>query len=627
MPEKRMVLFFPAECEIGVLQAMSSVKESRPGRFAFVAEALALVYVFLLPLKFGSIVGIPDITMIYWTEWFPLVLSPWPPALLAVFSAFLLLVVLTAVPKSPRWTWNGVLALLWLAFAGAGTLGAFAEGTVVNYPMHMIPYGFGLACAALAFAILLDNRPDFGFRLLGAAALGAVFSLYSGLSQYFSGFDATLEQLRKMEAEGMYFHNNMKLRLSEQRISADFSACNAYAGYLLLVSPVLIAWLWKAGARVSPPRLSRCLFGIPAFLICAYVLLKTGSRGAVLAAGLALIGCLLALHLLRRVRWGVLALIPAGAGAFALMLALGRGVKSMIFRLDYFQAAFRMMLESPWIGKGWGGFFQHYLTMKLLENDEAPKSPHNLLLTPGSQAGAAAFLLILAIVVIAGVFCFRYLRRHSLREVFPDGQILQSAAVYGLTAWGIHAMMEVSYETPASMTLAIVYGMILCTLKENRPSPPQEEAAPHPGIWKTMLISGSVCAMICSLLTSDRLIRFELAYEELTNLQDPRFSLRKLPAEPGEVLQAAARCDEVAPASPFQCRSLSSYFASRQDWAEAEKYLDEAIRRAPSMAAFHFQRYRLLRRDPARSDEALRSLETARKLSPKNPVYKQEMPE
>lgn len=604
---------------------MNLLRSSAAGRFAFVAEALALVFVFLLPLKFGSIVGIPDITMIYWREWFPLVLSPWPPALLAPFAALLLLTVVLFVPKSPRWTWNGNQALLWLAFAGSGTLGAFAENTVVNYPMHMIPYGFGLACSALAFAMLLDNRPEFGSRLLGAVALGAVFSLYSGLSQYISGFDATLEQLRKMEAEGMYFHNNMKLRLSEQRISADFSACNAYAGYLLLATPVLVAWLWKAGARVNPPLLSRCLFAIPALLISGYVLLKTGSRGAVLAGGVALFVSLLALKLPRKIRWGVLALIPVGAGAFALMLALGRGVKSMIFRFDYFQTAFRMMLESPWIGKGWGGFFQHYLTMKLLENDEAPKSPHNLLLTPGSQAGVLAFLLMLVLVGIVFWFCIRYFRRHTFRELFPDGQVIQTAAVYGLIAWGIHSMMEVSYETPASMTLAIVYGMILCTLRENRLENTSEP--PHPRIWKTTLLLASVCAVICTLATSRPLIRFELAYEHLTNLQDPRFSLQKIPAEPGAILQAAEECDRIAPASPFQCRAVCAYFASRQDWSRAEEFLDEAIRRAPSLAALHFQRYRLLSRDPGRFPEALRSLKKARELSPMNPVYKQEGPQ
>ena len=65
----------------------------------------------------------------------------------------------------------------------------------------------------------------------------------------------------------------------------------------------------------------------------------------------------------------------------------------------------------------------------------------------------------------------------------------------------------------------------------------------------------------------------------------------------------------------------------RQEWDLAEKYLEEALRRAPGMAALHYQRYRLLMRDPARAGEALKSLETARRLSPQNPQYKREMPE
>lgn len=596
----------------------------RRGRFVFIAETLAVLFVFLLPLKFGAVIGIPDITMIYWRELFPLVISPWPSTLLPAFAAVLLAVTLICVPKSPRCTSKGTLALLWLAFAGAGTFGAFAPGVVVNYPMHMIPYGFGLAATAMAFAILLDNRPAFASKLFGATALALFFSLWSALSQYFSGFEQTMEQVQKMEAEGMRFHDNMKTRLSEQRISADFSACNAYAGYLLLAVPVLLAWLWKAGGRVNPPLASRLFFTIPAALISAFVLIKTGSRGAVFAAGLAVILCLLALKLPRKMRWGVLALIPAGAGAFALMLALGRGAKSMIFRFDYFQAAFRMMLESPLTGQGWGGFFQRYLVLKLLENDEAPKSPHNLLLTPGSQAGVLAFLLITAIAVLAAWFCIRYFRRHELRDFLSDELIMQSAAVFGLAAWGIHSMLEVSYETPASMALAIVFGAIVCSLKENSPEKPP--AAAHPRIWKTAFVLSSVCIILCALLTSKLLIQFELAFEELTNLQDPRFSPTKTVAPPDAVLNAAKRCDEIAPRSPFQCKSVSTYFAMLREWELAEKFLDEAIRRAPGMAALHYQRYRLLLRDPSRAAEALQSLETARRLSPHNPRYKEAVP-
>ena len=186
--------------------------------------------------------------------------------------------------------------------------------------------------------------------------------------------------------------------------------------------------------------------------------------------------------------------------------------------------------------------------------------------------------------------------------------------------------MEVSYETPASMALAIVFGMIVCSGREENTADGTEEGR-HPRLWKTMTVSASVCVILCSLITSDPLLRFELAYEHLTNLQDPRFSPLNVAAAPDEVLRAASVCDRIAPRSPFQCKSLSTYFAMRQEWDLAEKYLEEALRRAPGMAALHYQRYRLLMRDPLRAGEALKSLETARRLSPQNPQYKREMPE
>ena len=83
-------------------------------------------------------------------------------------------------------------------------------------------------------------------------------------------------------------------------------------------------------------------------------------------------------------------------------------------------------------------------------------------------------------------------------------------------------MLEVSYETPASMALAIVFGAIVCSLKENTPE--EQPAAAHPHIWKSTFVLSSLCIILCALLTSKPLIQFELAFEDLTNLQDPRFS-------------------------------------------------------------------------------------------------------
>lgn len=597
---------------------------SRKGRFVFIAEAFAVLLVFLLPLKFGAIVGIPAITMIYWRELFPMVISPWPSTLFPLCSAILLLVTVLCVPKNPFCSMKGMYALFWLILAGLSPLGAFGADVVVNYPMHMIPYCFGLAAFAMSLAVILDYRPSFANRIFGAAALAGIFSLFSGLNQYFSGFDMTLEQVKQMEAAyGVLFQQNLKNRLMEQRISADFSACNAYAGYLLLMIPILLASLWKLGRNVTPPLLSRMLFTIPAFFAAMFVLVKTGSRGAVLSGGAMLVLCFLCMNLPKKLRYGFLALIPVGLGGFALLLALGRGMKSMIFRFDYFQAAFRMMLDSPLTGKGWGGFLQHYLTMKYLVNDEAPNSPHNFVLTIGSQLGVFAFLIAVALVLFAFWGCGRYLRRHSLKDAFGDDAVVKTAAVYGLAAWTLHAMMEVSFETPGSMGLAIAVCLAVFSMKENAPGePPVPE---HPRIWKSVFVLSSVVLIVCSLTTGWILVRFELVYEQLNNLLDPRYqdpAERAVPPEPDEVLRAMQACDSVAPESPFQVMNVMNYYAARRDPVNAEKYLELSLKRAPKMSSLYFRKYKLLSEDPARSAEAMAALETARKLSPMNPKYK-----
>ena len=79
----------------------------------------------------------------------------------------------------------------------------------------------------------------------------------------------------------------------------------------------------------------------------------------------------------------------------------------------------------------------------------------------------------------------RYFRARSFRDILPDGALMRTASVCGLVAWGIHSMMEVSYETPASMALAIVFGMIVCSGREENTADGTEEGR-HPRLWKTM---------------------------------------------------------------------------------------------------------------------------------------------
>lgn len=595
------------------------------GKATLFAETCALILLFLLPLKFGAIIGLPSVTMIYWRELFPIIISPWPSTLFPIASAFLLLVTLFCIPRKPFCSKRDFFALIWAVIAGFSPLGTFAEGVIVNYPMHMIPYCFGLGAFSLAFALLLDQRPGFRKAVLAVIALSAVFSLYSAMSQSLSGFEMTMKQVEKLEAEsGVQFHPNMLGRLKEQRVSADFSACNAYAGYLLLAVPVLLAFLWKLGGKVHPPMVSRLVFTIPAVGISSYVLYRTGSRGAMLSAALICIAVLLIMRISWKWKRIFLWCLPFGAAAFAAMIAFGRGAGSIIFRLDYDWAAIRMMLAHPLLGTGWGGFVRHYLILKLLLNDEAPNSPHNLPLTIGSQIGLLPFLLALLAVLMMFEFCRRYLRNYTLKEALSDDRIIRTSAAVGLAAWTLHSLMEVNFETPGSMASALAVMFAVMSFPENTLPDPQTFSAPR--LWKLTMIFLSSLMIFSAAFTASYLVRFELAFERLNSLTDTRFMTeeqRAFPPDPAIVLQASAECDRISALSPYQTMVLNTYFLGRGEPDKAEFYLDESIRRAPSFSSLYYRKYRMLKDIPSRRADAEKAIRTARKLSPMNPEFQE----
>ena len=599
--------------------------QEKGGKTVIIAEICALILLFLLPLKFGAIIGLPAVTMIYWRELFPIIISPWPSTLFPLAAAFLLLVTLFCVPGKPFCSKLDRFALIWALIAGFSPLGTFAEGVIVNYPMHMIPYCFGLGAFSLAFARLLDRRPEFGKMILAVVAISAVFSLYSAMSQALSGFAMTMEQVKKLESEsGVQFHPNMLVRLKEQRVSADFSACNAYAGYLLLAVPILLGALWKLGGKVQPPILSRLIFTIPVLGISTYVLYRTGSRGAFLSAIIICLAVLLIMRIPKKWKRLILCFLPIGAGAFAAMIALGRGAGSIIFRLDYDWAALRMMLEHPLTGTGWGGFVRHYLIMKLLINDEAPNSPHNLPLTIGSQIGVIPFLLAVLAIVIMFAVCWKYLKNYTVKEALNDDRIIQTAAAVGLAAWTLHTMMEVNFETPGSMASALAVTFAIMNFPENMVPEPQKYTAPH--LWKISMILLSLTLIFCASLTALYLVRFELAFEHLNNLTDTRFMTeeqRAFPPDPALVLKASEECDRISAQSPYQTMVLNTYFIGRGDLEKAEHYLNESIRRAPSFSSLYYRKYRMLKEIPSRRADAEKAIQTARKLSPMNPNFQE----
>ena len=146
-------------------------------------------------------------------------------------------------------------------------------------------------------------------------------------------------------------------------------------------------------------------------LIIGWSLLLTKSRTAWLGT---FIGLALLAYRLQGTRITVSQLRLAAVTLFLLILA-GWGLvraggldlqvfteapKSLQYRIQYWTATGRMIMDHPWIGVGPGQFRWHYLFYKLPEASEEISDPHNLFLDVAANGGMIAELGLVSLCVM-----------------------------------------------------------------------------------------------------------------------------------------------------------------------------------------------------------------------------------
>ncbi len=598
------------------------METSLKDKLSILPKASLLILTFLLPLKFGSTVGVPEMPMSYWTDPLSILVASWPVMLFPAFSAAALALCILCLPKPRERNISlRLYALLWGLLALV-SLSGWIHATTWDFAAQNTLHCFGLASYVFALCLAVEYDPAFVRRLFAAVIAGLAFSIWSALNQYFSGFEDTLKYIREKEAKTgiSILEGQFGSRLRESRVAGDFTVCNSYAGYLVLVFPLLLGALWKFGNKVTPPLPAKLILTLPAAGLFLFLVKETGSRGAVLSllAGLAFV--VLALKLPRKTKLFLYALLPVGGIAFGLLASVWRGFNSMLIRFDYFQAASKMMLIHPFAGTGWGEFFNDYLVLKNVVNDEAPHSPHNFILTLGSQCGVPAFLLASALLLLPLAAAWH---RFSGSDAGDSDRSLKAAFLFGLGAWTFHSMLELNYETPASIGLAALLGILVLSVPESAPwtarIPEKFSAGKIPSA--VFLLAAAVVSA-STLWMSPRIVAAEMNYDLLYSATDRRFTadVSKPPPDIQTVKDMLSRCDK---RSPFPFAAASSYLLQQGPYQveDALSLLDEAIRLSPKRSAYYYRKYRILQLFPSRAAEAEKNLEKARTLSPKNPQY------
>ena len=587
------------------------------------AEVFACLLTALMPVKFASIVTVPEAGALYWSDPFSLLIINWPlPAFMIAAPLLLFLTVAAALCRSnmtqslPLLKYGG----LWIVLSGVSLLG-LSDASCMGYPPQMIAHTLALASYALALAILLSGRREFARMLTGSLALGGVLSIAYGLYQYKYGFEELREHLRSQsKATGRGVSESMSVRIAEERVFANFGSCNVYGAYLAGLLPFLTVLFWRFGnERVTPPKLSRRLFGGLALVVTFFLLVKTDSRGAVfslLAAGAAVF---FFSRLPRKWKLAGAGLLLLGAAGLAAMIVFGRGALSMYVRFDYVQASARMMLKHPLTGTGWGDFLHDYGILRLWRDKEAPHSPHNMVMLFGSQCGIAGFAAALAVLAYPVLAVCRQVRRTDWRNPQSFFALVPGISCLILSA-GI--LLDVGFEAPAYAGALIAFSLLVLM----RDAPSEPVGRPGNALTRTVALL-PMLFVAAAFHVSWSVFQGEKAYSALLNeVNHPEYSFEHRD-DPGYVpplnrVQSLLRkAVWAAPRSPFPWNAAADYMFMTGYADKAMTAVNHTIELDPLQSSHYVERACMLYKIAGETvtDEVRRDLETARCLTPKNP--------
>ncbi|MFA6292410.1 MAG: Wzy polymerase domain-containing protein [Victivallales bacterium] len=623
-------------------------------RLAGILCVLSAVMIFLLPLKFGGIVGIPEIPFFPDSVMTWIVFS-WPPIMFPLLSSLLLALVL-AVSGATVLNFRFSLVIIWTTLALTSMLGCLNASTK-DFPVLYISHFFGLASFCISIYYLVEIRPDMKKLLINAVVLAAMVAVFMGLQQLLWGFKETADFVYRQELRsGVQVSSQLQGKILQTRVFSPFTLCNSLAAHLVLVLPLCLVLIWKhietlktaivVAATVgflfifeycSPPVfvgmsavysfiVLSALFkfpeklrgGISAVAVLLYaalmlaILYFTGSRAAVLALGMGIAVTIAIFPFPGKVRISSVLLVVLLTVAGLYFINAGRHLDSMSVRLDYFSVATRIFSDNIMCGTGWGDFFHQYTSLKTFQGTEAPHSAHNFILDFASQAGIAGLLVSVTALVFPAYVVLKKI--HGAGHY--SGHAVNFAIILGWFAWGFHSMADINIQIPGTVATALV---MISLLKVPDDSPVRAAGKKSDAAWRLL-----VCFIIAfTFWISYNRICGEYMFSQEVKLCEQNYSAPEKRVQPtrDQVEHAVVNASLSLPYSPFPWASAGTYFQANQNWGAAETCFRKAVELSPERSSFYHRLY-ISQMMLGKRTEALVSIGKAKDLFPNSEEYR-----
>ena len=327
-----------------------------------------------------------------------------------------------------RWSWCDVLVgllMVWVAVATAVLVSreAVYARAGLNIAAQFWGFGFLYAFGRIAGLSFESARGLVAF-FIGATAFLATAGVYDYAVEmpatrkvYFDASEAKKQEMLAGAGIVDTAPESRERKLFEDRFRATeplatFAHTNSLATVVSMGCVMLAAWLalsfpiWRnsssgTGARWVPVVVAGVL------LLMLSCLVLTKSRTSWIAV--AMVSTAFVLYQTGFVRT-LFTVVVGGVVAtlsFIGLMAVGvldvlvfkEAAKSLLYRVEYWQATLKMMADNLWFGVGLGSFQDRYPQYQLPQASETVAEPHNFLLEAGATLGLVGLVLMISIVV------------------------------------------------------------------------------------------------------------------------------------------------------------------------------------------------------------------------------------
>jgi tetratricopeptide (TPR) repeat protein len=546
----------------------------------------------------------------------------------------------------------GALAVLTLAVWAVlrWRLARFPDGPGEEGSVAILSVGRDgvIALQLLAFSFLLGlglstlslNRALVAWRVFrGLLILSAFGFALLALYQFFIGYDAMLERLhRSVRGEAVVdplLLQSLEHALRERRVGGTLGNGNIYAAWLAILAGLCLS-LGAEGLR-SGLR----LLGLTGYVLAAFALLLTGSRGGMLTL---LVSTTLALALLWRggsLRWTrsdslrrrpflaafslVLAaatfLIAQSAWAIDVGYRLTR-ITTIRERLNYWSVAVEVWMRNPLAGGGPGSFELFYPRFKPPTARES-RFAHSWFFHCLAELGIVGLVLLCVfLIAVAGaaLIVWRDLNRPSADATAGRRAVLTEARWLALICAVLvfNGLFEYSLQLAEFLILlGLASGGLLGLSVQALPAPTPTLRLAHRAALTALLALASLGFCLWLVPRSQLALNWEWRGRNAMTAREPEEAARAfahasrwLPADEGLLLGWSAalaqlpdrsrdaeallrKAQELNPLSARIRLAQSRFYEQRNQTGRALEKVDEAVALYPTDAGYRINRARL----------------------------------